>query len=471
LIRYTNGVKESKITVTTKEALMAKVALSVSSDYLPNWGAYEGLRELVQNFIDSQDDCGVKGTVSYEGGSYTGKVILTNHGAKPLNREALLFGVTSKANRADQRGQFGEGMKVGTLALVRESRAVTIRTQTENWVASLQTSTEFGGRKVLTFTTHKRQTVTDNVSVEIYPVYKEEWDKIQQSFMFMQEDVEGKDSYYGKILTGDTFRNKVFAKGIFVKNMEGMKWGYDLSNMTLNRDRSMVDEWDVRNNIVSLLTSLYQSGELTLADIRGLFDNNHWEAQSSYAWSYSPIIRDMLREYVKDQDGKNCIVSASNDEIVKAESFGWNSVRVPKSLADAFGQLLTADHYADFRKEIGLSTFAEMMNEMRDSVCKIYASDDLSPEENETLAWAVDVLARVDVTVDPTVVKFVREGELLGLYKGGDISIARSLLTDKVETLATLVHEYSHNFGSDGTIAHSSAIESLWTKIAKSRMS
>jgi len=188
---------------------MAKVALSVSSDYLPNWGAYEGLRELVQNYIDSQDDCGVKGSISYEGGSYTGKVILTNYGAKPLTREALLFGVTSKANRTDQRGQFGEGMKVGTLALVRDNRKVTIRTQSENWTASLQTSTEFGGRKVLTFTTHKRQTVTDDVSVEIYPVYKEEWDKISQSFMFMQENVQGEENRFGKVLTGDTFRNKI----------------------------------------------------------------------------------------------------------------------------------------------------------------------------------------------------------------------------------------------------------------------
>jgi len=449
---------------------MPKIALSVSSDYLPNWGAYEGLRELVQNYIDSQDDCGVKGSISYEGGSYTGKVILTNYGAKPLTREALLFGVTSKANRTDQRGQFGEGMKVGTLALVRDNRKVTIRTQSENWTASLQTSTEFGGRKVLTFTTHKRQTVTDDVSVEIYPVYKEEWDKISQSFMFMQENVQGEENRFGKVLTGDTFRNKIFAKGIFVKDMEGMKWGYDLSELTLNRDRSMIDEWDVRHTIVSLLDTLYQSGSFTIADIRELFDNNHWEAQSSYSWSGKKSICDMLTEMVSKHNGHKCIVSASNDELVKAESFGWVGIRVPKSLGDAFGTMLTADFYADFRKKIGLSTYREMIDQMRDSVAETYATDSLTEEEVSNLAWATNVLASVDVTVTPTVVKFVREGEILGLYKCGEIFLAKSLLTDKVETLSTLVHEYSHTFGGDGTIAHSTAIESLWTKIAKARM-
>ena len=449
---------------------MAKVALSVSSDYLPNWGAYEGLRELVQNFIDSQDDCGVKGEVSYEGGSYTGKVTLTNHGAKPLNREALLFGVTSKANRADQRGQFGEGMKVGTLALVRENRQVTIRTQTENWTASLQTSTEFGGRKVLTFMTHKRQTVTDNVSVEIYPVYKEEWDQIQRSFMFMQEDVESKDAYYGKVLMGENFRNKVFAKGIFIKEMQDMKWGYDLTTMNLNRDRSMIDEWDVRQNIISLLSDLYLNKKIGLLDIRELFDNNNWEAQSGSYWSGAPVIKDILADYVKNQNGKKCIVTASPDEAVKAESFGWNVVRVSKSLSDAFAGLLTTDYYSNFRKQIGLSTFAEMTNEMRDSVAEYYYPEILSSNEVHNLAWAVNTLLSVDVVVRPNVVKFVRDGEILGLYKEGEIFIARSMLADKADTLATLIHEYSHNFGGDGTIAHSSAIESLWTKIAKARM-
>jgi len=446
---------------------MAKVALSVSVDYLPNWGAYEGLRELVQNYIDSQDDCGVTGTISYEGGSYSGKVTLTNHGAKPLNREALLFGVTSKANRADQRGQFGEGMKVGALALVRDNRQVIIRTQTENWTASLQKSTEFGGQKVLTFTTHKRQTITDDVTVEISPVYKEEWDKISQSFMFMQGEVESKNSYYGKVLLDDKYRNKIFAKGIFVKDMENMKWGYDLSELTLNRDRSMVDEWDVRSHVCSLLTYLYDRKQISLSDVREIFDNNNWEAQSSYYWSSSNAMKDLLKQYVAEVGGKNCIVTHSNDEAVKAESFGWKAIRVPKTLSDAFSSLINSE---SVRKEIGLSTFSEMTNELRDSVAEVYQKDTLSADETVNLTWAIDALARVNIEVNPTVVRFVRDGEILGLFKCGEISIAKSLLEDKVDTLSVLVHEYAHNWGGDGTIAHSSAIESVWTKIAKSRM-
>ena len=53
---------------------MARIALSVSSDYLPNWNVYEGLRELVQNYIDAQDDCGRKGEITYEGGTARGRL-------------------------------------------------------------------------------------------------------------------------------------------------------------------------------------------------------------------------------------------------------------------------------------------------------------------------------------------------------------------------------------------------------------
>jgi len=232
----------------------------------------------------------------------------------------------------------------------------------------------------------------------------------------------------------------------------------------------MVDEWDVRTNITHLLSSLYSSGSITLEDIRDLFDNNHWEAQSSYAWSGTTIIKDMLKKYVGEQNGKKCIVTADASEATKAESFGWSSVRVPKSLADAFGSLLSSDYHAEYRKEIGLSTFAEMTNELRDSVAEVYDNSTLSLDEASSLTWATEVLAGAGVIVEPSVVRFVRDGEILGLYKSGDIFIAKSMLADKVEALSILVHEYAHNFGGDGTIAHSSAIESLWTKIAKSHM-
>ena len=447
---------------------MSTIPLSVSSDYLPNWGAYEGLRELVQNYIDSQDDCGIKGDISYEGGSYFGTVTLTNNGAKALNRDALLFGVTSKANRDDQRGQFGEGMKVGALALVRDSRAVTIKTQTENWVASLSPSKEFGGRKVLTFETNKRKIVTDNVSVIIHPVYKEEWDKIQQSFMFMQDDVRKHAGDSGSILLDETHKGKVFAKGIFVKDMENMKFGYDLSMLTLNRDRSMVDEWEVRNQIIYTITENLAKGTLSTEELYQMFVDNNWEAQSGYQWRYqSSVTKDMASFLAHKYGCEKCVITSTDEDATRVESFGWNAIRVPKALAEMLQSVLTNDLYSDFRKSLGLTTVSGLNEIMQDAIECTYELDSLTEVETANLTWAQNILASVGITVNPTVVKYVRDGELLGLYKGGEISISRYLLLNKHETLSVLVHEHSHNYGPDASLDHTAAIERVWQKIAK----
>jgi len=61
-----------------------------------------------------------------------GVLRIENEGAH-LSREALLFGTTSKMGRADLIGKFGEGLKLGVLALVRAGRPVTIRSGSEVW--------------------------------------------------------------------------------------------------------------------------------------------------------------------------------------------------------------------------------------------------------------------------------------------------------------------------------------------------
>ena len=444
---------------------MARIALSVSSDYLPAWGPYEGLRELVQNFIDSQDDSGVKGEIRFEGGSARGTVYLVNPGAKPLTREALLFGVTSKADREDQRGQFGEGMKVGTLALVRAGRSVTIRTQQETWSASLQTSDAFGGRKVLTFDTRKRSRGADQVEVEIGPVTREEWDKIGTSFLFMQE-VESSKSHSGCVLTGADHLSLIFAKGIFVKKIEGMRYGYDLSQITLNRDRSMIDEYDVRSHVVNILSEQYSSGGIDLDTLIGMFRDNTWETQYGYLWQYSNIVQDMIKALVS-ASGPKPVITDCNDEAARIESFGWDAIRVTKPMMEAMSTYVKSVYHAKFRKDIGLNTYSEFLEMISCAVSDRFDIGSLTDSEREALSWGIATLASVKIKVDPIVCRFARDGELLGLYSGGEIFIARSVLACKHDTLGVLIHEYSHNFGGDASLEHTASIENVWVKVSR----
>lgn len=453
---------------------MARIALSVSSDYLPAWGVHEGLRELVQNYIDAAEDVNVPGEIRYEGGTARGRVFLRNPGAKPLTREALLFGVTSKANREDQRGQFGEGMKVGTLALVRAGRQVTIRTQTETWSASLSPAPDFGGRKVLTFDTRKRPTESDSVEIEIGPVERAEWDKIRDSFIFMQEEeaeVPSHKGVNGALLLDAAHRDSIFAKGIFVTKMDGCKWGYDLSSLALNRDRSMVDEWDVRYHIIRVLSEQVNKVVISIPDIAEMFYANTWETRSGSAWTYSDIPAKVIKHLASAKRltaplCRGIVLTASEDEATLTESYGYAAVRIPRSLFDAGYNYLTSANYEAFRKKAGITTYEDMVAEMKDAVETVWTREDLTDSEIRNLDWALGSLRRVDVDLTPKIVSFHRN-DLLGLFKGGEIKVARSVLSDRMDVLGTLIHEYSHGWGADGTIQHTGKIEETWIKVGR----
>lgn len=447
---------------------MAKISLSVCSDYLPNWGVKEGIRELLQNFLDSQDDSGVKGQIKFEG-STTGRLLLINHGAKEMSREALLFGVTSKAHREDQRGQFGEGMKVGTLALVRAGKSVTIRTQTEVWKASLTPSSEYGGRKVLTFTTSPR-THSQSVEIEVYPVTQSEWSEIKENFLDLQEGVECNNTPGGSMLTGSYFQGKIYCKGIFVTTIGNCKWGYNLSNLTLNRDRSHTSHDDISNQVSEVITHLWRDGVLKNEDIINLFFEDKWEASdSSYHWSNSNdmmnrVLEDIISKY--PSDGVRVIV-ASNDAATQAESFGFIPVRIPLSLYRANYYLWLKNSNA-WRKSVGVITLEEAMEIANKSVAYLHSISDLTEVESSNLSWAINTLknSKVKIENDIEIVTF-KDEKILGLYKNGVILISKNILGYKEKVLGTLIHEYSHFYGGDGTIIHTQMIEYCWEQVAK----
>ena len=109
----------------------------------------------------------------------------------------------------------------------------------------------------------------------------------------------------------------------------------------------------------------------------------------------------------------------------------------------------------------------EMVAEMQDAVGEVHG--DLTELEVDNLGWALAILGRVNVSLAPKVVTFFRP-DLLGLYKGGEIFIARKVLLDRHETLGTLIHEHSHGWGGDGSLDHSQKIEEMWVSVARKMM-
>ena len=94
---------------------MSKVILTISDKYVPTWGLEEIIREIVTNALDGEA-VGHKMSIGYSKRTRTLKV--SNEGAK-LDKAVLLLGHTTKLDVENQRGQFGEGLKLALLAAAR----------------------------------------------------------------------------------------------------------------------------------------------------------------------------------------------------------------------------------------------------------------------------------------------------------------------------------------------------------------
>ena len=103
---------------------------------------------------------------------------------------------------------------------------------------------------------------------------------------------------------------------------------------------------------------------------------------------------------------------------------------------------------------------------MKEAIESEHDYADLTDAERGNLDWSIGLLARVGAETGAKIVTFHRN-DLMGLYRGGKIFIARSVLADRNETLGTLIHEYSHGWGPDGSIQHSSKIEQTWVSVSR----
>ena len=73
----------------------------------------------------------------------TKTLIMVNHHVS-VGRQALLLGFSKKAKNKQAVGHFGEGMKVGALALLRRGLQVTIASTNERWSFEVRHDENFG---------------------------------------------------------------------------------------------------------------------------------------------------------------------------------------------------------------------------------------------------------------------------------------------------------------------------------------
>ena len=305
------------------------IEISIKSDYLPLWGFWEGVREIIQNAIDAGLD-----EVFY---SEKEKALIVKDRGPGFSEIAFLIGYTTK-DGINSIGQFGEGLKFGSLALVRGGYPVEIRTKNKVYTPLVVLSERFG-TEVLGFEVEENAEFVNGTEVKILNVYPSEWEIIKDRILVLQPDYEPSR----EILTEEKYKGKVYCTGIFVHKLKRSIWGYNFNNLTINRDRDIVDEWSLKEAIG------YALGRITDYEIIKEFVANLANpdvTESSAVMTKYTVPKEnwpLWQKAWKEVWGENCVVETEASLRNQLEYCGYRGLKLSYTVSPAFEAIIGTD--------------------------------------------------------------------------------------------------------------------------------
>lgn len=436
---------------------MSKYELSIKASYISNWGMYPAIREFVQNSRDAEIQFGAPMTVKFSEstrkGNKVGVLIISNQGCL-LPKESLLLGHTTKADDTRTIGQWGEGYKLASLALLRLGLDIKIRNGSEVWIPSIERSEKYNADVLVFHVTggHKHQ---ERIQFEVSGIDQSDWDDIKRKFLFISEYPESIKVSGGHVLTSPNYQGQIFVKGMFVAQTKCL-FGYDFNEADIDRDRRMIS--DLNEKTSSLLASAVNEGHLA-SKVFELMQDGSDEVSYLSSWRLDNNGRKAIaQEFQRNNPG--AIPVERDDQVKELESYGKKARQVPWGMRTIL--------------ETELGTAANTLVELRRSEKTLYSIGDLDQDERDNLRTVVSLtgracqkLAENVVSLDDIMVVDFHTNDRLGTYdpNTGKVRLARKILKSKGQALYTFVHEVAHTHGGDGVRSHEEAIGQIMEKI------
>ncbi|MHA2216915.1 MAG: hypothetical protein ACXACY_13305 [Candidatus Hodarchaeales archaeon] len=433
-----------------------KTELSISSEYCADWGLWEGVREVVQNFLDSRD-LGFPGEVKYS--AFSGTLTIRNDGTTIDRADIGLLGQTSKSSCPNTRGQFGEGLKIGILALVRAGLRVIIRSGSYAYNANIESSKRFAGKNVLTF--HDRKIEHLNaVEIKVLGISQLNWNKLRNNFVDLRDkpfNLYYEDGTTGKVLFDEDDWGRVFVKGILVEQRDDLEFGYDFYNVGVDRDRRMVSDFDLSYHSSRILASAFQAGKLSGKKFLDMLSQGKRDLQ--YAnYHVDQEMFEKIDECFASQHGTNAIPVRSQEDGKELEPYNIKPVIASEPLVRLF-------------KEKGVKE--KKIEEAKLAIDAVYDWDELEPMEQANILSVFEMFEKSGIKFSRQAIQFVDfiNSELCGLFKqnegGGGvcISIARKVIGRKSWLIKTLVKELAHYCGPDGCLHYENELHQLYGEL------
>lgn len=327
---------------------MRKYELSISANYVPEWGVTEAIREFFQNSIDEETrDSSNKMFFDYDAEK---QVIRIGNKHSDLDIKTLLFGVTSKKDDREMIGNHGEGYKIATVVLLRLEKTVVFQNycRREVWRPRLVNSRKYGGVKVPTFFVETapvwEKPPEHSLIIEVGGITPEEYEAIKKSNLHLQENVEKRSTSYGDILTAPEFKGRVFVGGLYICSEPRLDIGLNFRPqlVRLERDRSMVNSFDVQWYAARMVEELKDAVlvKQSIENYSGAYVNNY---------SVPAEIRDEIAGEFIDQYGAKAVPVSTQEDMEKQKKKGYKPVIVSQAKRDI---IIASDLYEDVRAEM-----------------------------------------------------------------------------------------------------------------------
>jgi len=210
--------------------------LSLSKEYVSHWGMVEGVRELLQNAIDSESP--------FEWEFTEDKLLLHSRFSK-LEPRTLLLGSSCKTDDPEAIGNFGEGYKIAMLVLTRLGYDVKIYNGRNTWVPEFRFNRKYEA-EMLYVVSHSASVTNEGVTFEVSGLSESDFGAIKDTCLHLQDEIgEIKQTNYGRILINKPGR--LYVGGLFICTTD-LQYGYDIDakHITLERDRQTVSNWDLK---------------------------------------------------------------------------------------------------------------------------------------------------------------------------------------------------------------------------------
>jgi hypothetical protein len=397
--------------------------------------------------------------MTYEYSAKTGKLRIANEGAR-IGKDKLILGGTDKRGDRTQRGQFGEGMKLAWMRLLRMNMPLTLTVRDERWVPTIVKSPSFDFAEVLRI---NFRSIIDRGSVvyEIEGVTERDWREAKARFLCLSTPDEKSQirTDSGTILLSPEHRGKLYVQGIFVCNIDASqnayRYGYDLNYVELDRDRRIPSSWSLGYNVGQVYRSAVASGKIDALAMTSMIENSDSEGAHIASMAEDDLsVAQLIADAWFDAHGEETMPVTNLNEANVMNANGMKAV-------------IVSDSHAKIIRKIAGSNEARLLK--RGLQNRVF----VQPEEIDASAMAMlNRLTAIVASVEPSftgslrVVRFAND-KLNGTYNSmnGDIELSVDLLLNPERLIATLIHEVAHVAGGDGSDAHRRKIESVSAKI------